>query len=39
MARIIGTSGDDVLRGTSGRDVIKGRGGDAQRMTLRDFQA
>jgi Ca2+-binding RTX toxin-like protein len=28
MARIIGTSGDDVLRGTSGRDVIKGRGGD-----------
>lgn len=28
MARIIGTSGDDVLKGTSGRDVIKGRGGD-----------
>lgn len=27
MARIIGTSGNDVLRGTSHRDVIKGKGG------------
>ena len=28
VTRVVGTSGDDVIRGTSGNDVIRGKGGD-----------